>query len=266
MLSFRITLLGRVGYLVLAIFGASGAFVFGGLGLDQRASMPLAGLVCMALIAVMFAFIFLYSLREVLRTTPRLELSEEGFVYRGFAGRLSSSWSNVRAHHLWHGGALLTSLQLNLKDRRTLPGFYTPLDVSGLSASPDTINALFSRLWIASGSYESPTSNVAPEGKLGARVVGALLHVAALAVAVWALFIGVDAIASSELCLHTGKGQIDCYRGREAQTQGAAITAVGVLIGAVGWPRSPLPERPALVLGLALFLIAGIYVGTALFA
>lgn len=62
----------------------------------------------------------------------------------------------------------------------------------------------------------------------------------ALMIGAYAIYVGVDAILSSEMCSRRRSGVISCYRGLGAQFAGGTMLAIGLLIAMV-----PLPSGRA---------------------
>jgi hypothetical protein len=107
--------------------------------------LPSWFLVFLAVVFVGCGYLFLYSLTQLFRFSARFEVWEDGFNYRGPFGRFFSPWSNVVAYRMIRAPTVLTFLQVRFANRPKPFGFYTSLDVSGLSPDAQELLTWFRR-------------------------------------------------------------------------------------------------------------------------
>lgn len=143
--SFRVSLYGRFGYAVMAIFGSILSLLLV-LALSQYQILPLWALAFFGLFFIAGAGIAGYSLSQLFRLTPRFVLSERGFAYRGFVSRFECRWSDIASFRLrYAGGAPLIFLEVVFSNRHRRFCKRVSLDVSGLRPDHRELMGSFQR-------------------------------------------------------------------------------------------------------------------------
>jgi len=154
--AFQVSLYGRFGYAVMAIFGSILSLLMG-LALSQYQILPVWALAFCGLFCITGAGIAGYSFSQLFRLTPRFVLSEQGFAYRGFISRFECRWSDIASFRLrYAGNSPFIFLEVVFSNGRSKFGKRASLDVSGLSPDHSKLMDSFHRY------VSSPLGNSSP--------------------------------------------------------------------------------------------------------
>ncbi len=153
---FRVSLYGRIGYVVMAIFGAVSSLLMA-LALCQYQIFPLWALTFIGLLFIASAGIAAYSISQLFRLTPRFVVTEQGFAYHGFISRFERRWSEVASFRLRYAGdAPFIFLEVIFTNSPSRFRKRISLDVSGLKPDHQQLVNAFNRYAHSSLGRSSP--------------------------------------------------------------------------------------------------------------
>ena len=153
---FHISLYGRFGYFVMAIFGAAFSLLMA-LALRQYQILPFWALLFLGLLFIALAAIGVYSISQLFRFTPRFVLTEQGFAYRGLISSFERRWSDVVSFRLRYAGdAPFIFLEVVFSNSPSRFRKRISLDVSGLNPDHQQLVSVFNRYARSSAGRPSP--------------------------------------------------------------------------------------------------------------